>query len=154
MRLLHLLEEGNVSKRKLIINDRLDIALLGDIQNVHLPSHGLQVKAVKQKFPQLKVGCSIHSYEEAVEAEHQGADYVLYGHIYETKCKEGKRPRGIYELEKMKMNLCIPVYAIGGILPENIWKIHLVKADGVAVMSGIFSTEDPIKIASKYHSLC
>src|SRR5699024_10322177 len=82
--LLDALQEKGMDKRKIILNDRLDIALLKGIPNLHLPEHGIQVKMVKQTYPDLRVGCSVHSYDKAKQAENDGADYVLYGHCFET----------------------------------------------------------------------
>lgn len=85
--LIDRLAEEGVDKRKLIINDRVDIALFHHIHRVHLPSHGFSVKSVRSRFPHLKIGKSVHSPEEAVQAETEGADYVLFGHILKRTVK-------------------------------------------------------------------
>ncbi|MEH7493857.1 thiamine phosphate synthase [Neobacillus niacini] len=149
--LLRYMEEGGVDKDKIILNDRLDIALLMGIQSVHLPEKGLPVKMVKQNFPHIRVGRSVHSYEGAKKAERDGADYCLYGHCFETYSKKGKNPNGIQPILKMKEELRIPVYAIGGITLNKIDTLQQVKADGIAVMSGIFSAEDPFSSTKKYY---
>lgn len=149
--LLQHLEEGGVEKDKIILNDRLDIALLMGITSVHLPEKGLPVKRIKQNFPHIRVGCSVHSYEGAKKAENDGADYVLYGHCFETNSKKGKAPNGIEPILKMKEELKIPVYAIGGITLEKIHTLQQVKADGIAVMSGIFSAEQPLSSTKQYY---
>jgi thiazole tautomerase (transcriptional regulator TenI) len=64
VRLLEHLEDGGVKKEKIIINDRLDIALLMKIPNLHLPEQGLPVKKVKAHFPHLRIGRSVHSLEK------------------------------------------------------------------------------------------
>ncbi|MCY8586914.1 thiamine phosphate synthase, partial [Bacillus haynesii] len=64
--LIERLAEEGVDKRKLIINDRVDIALFHHIHRVQLPSHGFSVKSVRSRFPHLKIGKSVHSPEEAV----------------------------------------------------------------------------------------
>jgi thiazole tautomerase (transcriptional regulator TenI) len=149
--LLQYLEEGGVDKDKFILNDRLDIALFMGIQRIHLPEKGLPVKRVKQNFPYLTVGRSVHSYEGAKKAERDGADYCLFGHCFETNSKKGKTPNGIQPILKMKEELRIPVYAIGGITLNKIDTLQQVKADGIAVMSGIFSAEDPYSATKKYY---
>lgn len=154
MTLLTLLSEGNVPKEKIIINDRLDVALLSDIPNIHLPSHGLPIKNVKAHFPNVKIGRSIHSLAEAKEAEADGADYVLYGHVFETDCKKGKKPRGIKELIEIKKVLQIPVYAIGGITEDKVATIRQTEVDGIAVMSGIFSADNPLIEAKRLFEKC
>lgn len=152
--LLELLEEGGVEKRKIVLHDRLDLALIKEIPNIHLPGHGLPVKAVRDRFSFMRIGCSVHSFEEAWEAERDGADYVLYGHIYETNCKQGKTPKGVRELQEIKMKLNIPVYAIGGMTPDKQAEIKKTKAEGIAVMSGIFSDKNPEAAVLQYFQKC
>ncbi|EKN71463.1 transcriptional regulator TenI [Neobacillus bataviensis LMG 21833] len=151
--LLQHLEEGGVEKEKIFLNDRLDIALLMDIPNVHFPEKGLPVKRVKERFPHLTVGRSVHSFEGAKEAEVEGADYLLYGHCFETNSKRGKAPNGIEPLIEMKKNLSLPVYAIGGIKLDKVNELRELKADGIAVMSGIFSAENPLAAASQFYEV-
>lgn len=149
--LLQYMEDGGVEKDKIILNDRLDIALLMGIPSVHLPEKGLPVKMVKQNFPHIRVGRSVHSYEGAKKAERDGADYVLYGHCFETNSKKGKTPNGIQPILEMKEELRIPVYAIGGITLNKIDTLQQVKVDGIAVMSGIFSAEKTFSSTKQYY---
>ncbi len=148
---LQYMEDGGVEKDKIILNDRLDIALLMGIPSVHLPEKGLPVKMVKQNFPHIRVGRSVHSYEGAKKAERDGADYVLYGHCFETNSKKEKTPNGIQPILEMKKELRIPVYAIGGITLNKIDTLQQVKVDGIAVMSGIFSAEKPFSSTKQYY---
>jgi thiazole tautomerase (transcriptional regulator TenI) len=148
--LLDNLQAAGMDQRKIIINDRLDIALLKDIPNVHLPEHGLPVKMVKQRYPKLRIGCSVHSYEKAKEAEKNGADYVMYGHCFDTDSKRDLPPNGIDPILQMKKELHIPIYAIGGITAEKVPVIMQTKADGIAVMSGIFQADEPFSAAKMF----
>ncbi|WP_431028045.1 thiamine phosphate synthase [Lysinibacillus sp. LZ02] len=150
MTLLHYLDEGGIEKGKLILNDRLDIALCSGIQTVHLPEKGLPVQKVKALFPHIKVGKSVHDYAGAQEAERQGADYVLYGHCFETNSKKGKSPHGLAPILEMKKHLKIPIFAIGGITLDRVQALQHIQADGIAVMSGIFSAENPFAAASQF----
>ncbi|MEH7380188.1 thiamine phosphate synthase [Bacillus sp. JJ1533] len=140
---------NGVEKEKIIINDRLDVALCMGIPTVHLPEHGLPIQMIKQRYPHIRVGCSVHSFEKATEAEIHGADYVLYGHCFETSSKQGLPPNGIEPILHMKEEMKIPVYAIGGITLENIQSIKLVEADGIALMSSIFNADNPLLITKK-----
>ena len=63
----------------------------------------------------IEVGCSVHSVEEAEEAQKLGATYLTAGHIYATDCKKGLPPRGTDFLKEVCSAVTIPVYAIGGI---------------------------------------
>lgn len=145
--LLKLLAQQGVNKEKIVLHDRLDIALLTDNPNIHLPSHSLPVREVREAYPHLRIGRSVHSFDEAKLAEVHGADYVLYGHCFETSCKKGKAPNGINTIIDMKNELQIPVFVIGGITPERVHLLREVHADGVAIMSGLFSADNPYESA-------
>jgi len=147
--LIDSLLRNGVKKEKIIVNDRLDVALCMNIPTVHLPEHGLPVKLVKQRYPHILVGCSVHSVEKAKEAEVNGADYVIYGHCFETNSKKGLPPNGIQPLSQIKKELNIPVYAIGGITLETLPSVKEVGADGVALMSAIFAADDPHSLTKK-----
>lgn len=152
--LLELLQKAHIDFRKIVLNDRLDVALLFDIQTIHLPGHGLPLQLVKKSFPQLTVGRSVHSLEEAIAAEQAGADYVLYGNCFETTCKPGKPANGLELLTVITKALKIPVYGIGGITPDRALEVSESGASGIAVMSGIFAAHDPMKEARNFQNIC
>ena len=112
------------------VNDRVDIAVLTGANGVHLPSKSVPIDAVKHKFPDLIVGKSCHSVEDAVRAEKEGADYITFSPIFETP-KKGK-PKGLNELKKVVEVVSIPVYALGGITEEKIPDVLKTGAYGVA----------------------
>lgn len=69
LKLLELIFEGGIDKRKLVMNGRVDIALFSTIHRVQLPSGSFSPKQVRARFPHLHIGRSVHSLEEAVQAE-------------------------------------------------------------------------------------
>lgn len=90
------------------------------------------------------IGTSVHSVEEAMEAEKLGATYLTAGHIYATDCKKGLPPRGLSFLQSVCENVTVPVYAIGGIKMDGtqvnekqIQEIMACGAAGGCVMSGM-----------------
>lgn len=87
------------------------------------------------------IGTSVHSLEEALEAERLGVSYVTAGHIFSTECKPGLEPRGLTFLKKICEGVKIPVYAIGGIHPENLEKIAQTGAAGACMMSEFMRAE-------------
>ncbi len=149
MRLVSNLIKQGVPKEKLVINDRLDVAILHNIPTLHLPSHGFTIKKVKEYKPFLRVGRSIHSLEEAIQCEQEGADYLLYGHIFETTSKADLLPRGVEQLSKICESVKIPVVAIGGITQETIKKLEHTNVHGVALMSYVMASEDPVRSLNK-----
>lgn len=86
-------------------------------------------------------GVSVHNAEEAENACHLGANYLIFGHIFATDCKKGVKPRGLEQLSEICSKVDIPVYAIGGITPENVESCIEAGAAGVCVMSGLMTCE-------------
>ena len=95
---------------------------------------------IREKFS--LVGVSVHSLEEAKEAEAMGADYVTAGHIFETDCKKGLKGRGLEFLRQVSQGVSIPVYAIGGINAENMEQVKEAGAKGICIMSGFMKADD------------
>ena len=93
------LKDRGVPLEKIIVNDRTDVAAIAKTRGVQLAHHSMPLKLAKTHFPQMTMGSSVHSVEEARIAELHGADYVLFGHIYSTHSKPGSAPRGLEELK-------------------------------------------------------
>lgn len=105
---------------------------------LHLPLPLLRINRA-EVFPDIRIGCSIHSLEEAREAERLGAAYLIAGHIYTTQCKQGVPPRGKSFLKEICKAASVPVFAIGGItLSEGqLDEIQACGAGGGCIMSEI-----------------
>ncbi len=103
------------------------------IRDLHLPLR-LMTRELAEEFT---VGCSVHAAEEAKLAEKLGASYLVAGHIFATDCKKGVPPRGLDFLKEVCGSVKIPVYAIGGISPENMPLALSAGAAGVCVMSAL-----------------
>ena len=103
---------------------------------IHLPLFLL--KEYQGKLENFRgIGCSVHSVEDALEAQKLGATYLTAGHIYTTNCKKGLPPRGLKFLWDVCDSVTIPVYAIGGIHPgtEQISEVIARGAAGGCIMS-------------------
>jgi thiamine-phosphate pyrophosphorylase len=115
------------TKTRILVNDRVDVAIAARIDGVHLPSHGLPAERVR---PLVKIlGVSTHSAEEAVAAETAGADFVVFGPIFDTP---GKTAIGLEPLQRVVAAVRIPVIAIGGITSETTDAVLAAGAAGVA----------------------
>lgn len=147
VKVINILVEAGISRQKIIINDRVDIAVTENLFGVQLTTHSLEPSIVKRKFPHLKIGCSVHDVEEAKDKAEQGADFLIYGHIFSTNSKADLPPRGLASLQSAVSEVNIPVIAIGGIKPNNIKGVFQTGAKGIAVLSGILLA-DNIKQAS------
>ncbi len=137
---------------KLIINDRVDVALSVEADGVHLGRNSIPANAVRKiSGDKLLVGVSAHNIEEAVIAERDGADFITLGPIYETpsKLKYGE-PIGIDALRKVKSRISIPVFAIGGIKPDKVNEVREAGADGIAVISAILKAENIKKTTEEF----
>lgn len=141
---------GGVPAAKLVVNDRVDVAVAVGAANVQLAWHSLPAGLVKDRWPELRVGCSVHSPQEAAEAFLQGADYVLFGHVFATASKRGQPGRGLAALGEAARCSPGPVIAIGGIEPGHAPALLAHDAAGWAVMSGIGAAEDPLAAALSY----
>lgn len=129
---------------KLLVNDRVDIALAVGADGVHLGQESLPAHAARKiTGDNFLIGVSTHGIDEALQAELEGADFITLGPIYNTpsKLKYGD-PIGVDILKQVKSRVSIPVLAIGGIKTDAVHEVMSAGADGVAVISGILAAED------------
>lgn len=119
---------------------------------------GLQLQGSSPPLPTIgdicqglmRTGVSIHSAEEGIRREQEGADYVMFGHIFATKSKMGAPPRGLEQLRNVAAQIEIPIIAIGGMTPQRVRPVLEAGASGIAVMSGIWDADDPLKAVQAY----
>jgi len=115
------------TKTRVLVNDRLDVAMSAQVDGVHLPSNGLPSDRVR---PLVKVlGVSTHTLEEAIEAEKAQADFIVFGPVFDSP---GKVAVGLEPLRKVTAAVKIPVLAIGGVTPGNADKVLKAGAVGIA----------------------
>lgn len=123
-------------------------------QSVHFPERVLEEIAIASKLQHPVVlpkvfGASVHSVESAMAAERLGATYITAGHIFNTSCKPGLKPRGEAFLRQVAAAVDIPVYGIGGITPENIAKIKQWGGAGACIMSSFMETSNPLQLMNE-----
>ncbi len=130
---------------KLIINDRVDVAIAVGADGVHLGWQSLGIDIVRRMIGQDKlVGFSAHSLKDAESAEKSGADYVSISPIFNTTHKDFiVKPFGVDKIGKIKELVNIPVVALGGINENNVDEVLENGADGVAVISAILISKNP-----------
>ncbi len=134
----------------LFVNDRLDIALAVNAAGVQLGNASVPIALARQLLgAQKMIGVSTHSFNEAMEAQRQGADFVLFGPVYFTPSKAAYgAPQGLDKLKEIVGKISLPVYAIGGIKLENILDLRSIDVSGVALISAIMSSDAPKKATS------
>ena len=130
---------------RIIVNDRLDVALAAKASGAHLPAEGLPVGEARRKVgARFLLGRSVHSLAEARQAEKEKADYLIFGPIFATPSKAGLgAPHGPEGLRKLLGTVRIPIYAIGGINVTTIEALRGIPIAGIAAIGAIASAEDP-----------
>ncbi len=140
---------------RLLINDRLDIALAVDADGVHLGGDSIPIyRARKLLGPQRLIGVSCHNQVNAITAQEKGADFITFGPVYYTpsKARFGK-PVGIDKLESVTHLLNIPVFAIGGITAATTREVLAAGVAGIALISAIVAAQEPRLAAQNLLSL-
>jgi thiamine-phosphate pyrophosphorylase len=133
------------SGARLIVNDRLDVALAVGADGVQRTGTSLGVADMRAVAgTRLRIGASVHALEEAVDAERAGADWIVFGPVYDTASKRAfGPPQGLERLAAVTRAVRGPVIAIGGITPERVPAVLGAGARGVGVISGILAADAP-----------
>ena len=135
------------SRTRLLVNDRSDIALSAGADGVHLTTQSLPVEVVRSICgAEFLIGVSTHSLDEALAARAGGADFIVFGPVFETESKRAYgAPLGIDKLAEVARALGeFPVVAIGGITLDNADECFQAGARGIAAI-GMLSNGENMK---------
>ena len=136
---------------RLLINDRIDVALAVEADGVHLGTSSLPVTAARRIAPDLIIGYSSHVVGEAAAALAKGADFVTFGPVFSTPSKAAYGdPLGLVELERACRQANGPVFALGGVKQSNLPQIKATGCSRVALISDILSAPDPAATAEAF----
>ncbi len=143
--------EAAAAGGRVLVNDRVDVALAVDPCGVQLGARSLPVQAARGLLgTAVPIGYSAHDAAEAASALGSGADFVLLGTVWATASHPG-RPGAGTELVREAARLAAgPVVAIGGVTPERTVEAVEAGAYGVAVIRGVWSAADPVASAGAY----
>lgn len=157
-------EELKDTNIKVIINSNIDVAKKIDADGIQLSFKDFVDKSNKlysenlinstkivdnfendgDKYKVYKmIGVSIHSFDEGLQAYKLGADYVIYGHVFQTECKKDLTPRGIEEIKSISAKIDIPIIGLGGINENNFREVIDAGAKGIAIMSSLMTSKNP-----------
>lgn len=118
---------------RVVVNDRIDVALVAGADGVHLRADGPPVSAVRKIVPAgFLIGRSAHNDEEIDRAE--GADYLVFGTVFATPSKPGVSGQGLLALQRAARRFRGPVLAIGGVTPANAAEVIAAGAAGYAAI--------------------
>jgi len=130
---------------RLLINDRIDVALAVGAAGVHLPADSFAPSDARRLLgPQALIGVSTHSLAQAQTAQLDGADFIVCGPTFDTPSKRGfGPPLGLEALAQITRTVQLPVLAIGGITADRIAAVRAAGAPGVAVIGAVLEAADP-----------
>lgn len=123
---------------RLFVNTRVDVAREFGL-GLHLPDGSDVAAARKAMGPDAVVGVSVHSEDGARAAERNGASFVMFGPIFQTRSKSGSPPAGLDALSGVCKAVQIPVVAVGGITPKNAASCLESGAKAVASIGALLS---------------
>jgi thiamine-phosphate pyrophosphorylase len=126
-----------------IVNDSIELAMESGANGVHLGRDDSSIEQVRDADSRLLVGVSCYdSIEKALAAQSAGADYVAFGSFYPSVVKPDAVRAPLSLLRQARIQLSVPLVAIGGITPANAAELAEAGADAVAVISALFSARD------------
>ena len=135
----------------LIVNDRVDIAILADAHGVHLGQTDLPLDAARRiAGPGMMIGISTHNVEQARAAENGVADYIGFGPMYPGGLRNNVTGKGLDGLRAIRAAVKIPIVAIGGITEARVAETLAAGADAVAIITDVLTAPD---LAAKVRSI-
>lgn len=132
----------------LIVNDRVDVAILAEADGVHLGQEDLPLDAARRLMgPNRIIGISTHNIEQARAAELGGADYIGFGPMYAGGVKSIAAGQGPDKLRAVRAAVKIPIVAIGGITEQRVGEVLGAGADAAAIITDVVRAPDiPAKV--------
>ena len=128
------------SGARVLVNDRLDVALAAGAHGVHLRADSMPAATVRTVCPPgFLIGRSVHARDEAIDvAAAGGLDYLLFGTLFPTASKPGREAAGASALAEVVAAAAIPVLAVGGMSTDNVGDVAAAGAAGFAAI-GMFA---------------
>ena len=123
-----------------------------DADGFHVPDSEPFPQELRQRFPKLLVGVSTHSSERAVAAAAEGADFVTFGPVFDTPSKKAFGPAQGLDALSAACGACgIPVFAVGGVTPDNAGDCLKAGAHGVAAIRAVMTAPDVAGAVDSFH---
>jgi len=134
------LDAARRTRTRVLVNDRLDVALTAGAHGVHLRGDSMPASRARALAPAgFVIGRSVHGVDEAERVtEEGGLDYLLFGSVFSTASKPGVAPAGVGVLTEVVESTTLPVLAVGGITANTAHGLAATGAAGVAAI-GMFA---------------
>ncbi len=127
----------------LIVNDHAEIASQIPIEGVHIGQDDDSIEVARRKAcRQIVVGKSTHSFEQALGAQREGADYIGFGPIFATPTKPDYAPIGLLDISRVYAEVSVPIFCIGGINIDNLQSVIDAGAKRVVMVSALLNARD------------
>ena len=134
-------------KALLFVNRRVDIAVASGADGVQLGEESVPILVVRRMGGGLIIGKSVHGVKKALQAERDGADFLMAGTIFPTDSHPGLPTRGLEFIRQLRRSVSIPLLAIGGIRLDSIASVMESGASGAAAIGAIGGAPAPGKAA-------
>jgi thiamine-phosphate pyrophosphorylase len=136
------------SSTPLVVNDHAEIASRIPVQGVHVGQDDDSIEVARRKAcRQIVVGKSTHSFEQALTAQREGADYIGFGPIFATPTKPDYRPIGLLDISRVHAEVSVPIFCIGGINIDNLHSVIDAGAKRVVMVSALLSAHSIVDYA-------
>jgi thiamine-phosphate pyrophosphorylase len=135
------------TETRLLVNDRADVSQAAGADGVHLTAQSLEAEIIRRAFgPDFLIGVSTHTLSEALSSRDGGADFIVFGPVFDTPTKRAYgAPLGIESLRQAAQTLApFPVIALGGITRENAPAVLRAGAGGIAAIQ-LFSDANKLE---------
>ena len=140
----------------LIVNDDVMLALRGRADGAHVGQQDLPAHAARRLLGELVLGVSTHDTAQIEAAAAAGADYIGFGPCHRTATKgydTGQTPEQVEAAVAAAATARLPLFAIGGITPQNLPQLRLLGVDRIAVSAHVLQSDDPRAAAAALRAM-
>ena len=136
------------SATALIVNDHAEITSQIPVEGVHVGQDDNSIELARRKAGrEIVVGKSTHSFEQALAAQRDGADYIGFGPIFATPTKPDYLPIGLAEISRVHTEVNLPIFCIGGINLDNLQSLIDAGAKRVVMVSALLKAHNIVDYA-------
>ena len=136
------------SSTPLIVNDHAEIASRVPVEGVHVGQDDDSIEVARRKAGRIVlIGKSTHSLDQALAAQHEGADYIGFGPIFDTPTKPDYAPIGLADIKRVHADVSLPIFCIGGINIGNLQSVIDAGAKRIVMVSALLKAHSIVDYA-------